>query len=75
MRVINEEIIIHSYEIKDSKFKDSPFCIYIQIEHKGEKKIIFTSSVNIRERLEDYPPKRFPCYATITLDGKAFILN
>lgn len=56
--VLNIEILVTAFEVKESKFPDK--CDYyttIQYEIDGEKYVTFTGSGVLRKQLEDYEDK------------------
>ena len=74
--VINREILITGFKIKESKFKkeSSPRCLTLQFEMAGSKHIIFTGSNVLTDQIEKYKNeipfltviKRIDRYCTFT---------
>ena len=72
-RVLNKEIIVHSYEIKDSKYdRGNGKCLYIQIELDGQKRVLFTGSGVLMETIQKVPADAFPFTTTIVKDNDRF---
>lgn len=75
-RLLNQEIIVHSYKINESKFnKNSSQCLCLQIEVKGEMKVVFTGSKILMETIQKVPEQAFPFLTIITQEGEAFQFN
>jgi len=76
-KVLNQEIIIHQFKLKDSKFENSNSekCLNIQIELKGEKYVLFTGSKILAETIQQVPEEDFPFETTITKEGESFQFN
>jgi hypothetical protein len=75
-KVIGKEIIAHHYEIKQSKFptETNDKCLYIQIELKGEKRVIFTTSkylMDLCEQAKDH----FPFTTTIVKEEMTLLFK
>jgi len=72
--ILNQEIIIHSYEVKPSKITDkgSGICLHMQIEYEGLKRAFFCGSKILKGLLEQVPKDRFPFKATIIKNGERF---
>lgn len=66
-RILNKEIIVHGFEIKDSKFegRGNGKCLYLQIEWKEEKHVVFTSSIYLMDMIGKVAPEDFPFTTTI----------
>lgn len=66
-RILNVEITVLHFKIEDSKFKDKGKgkCLYLQIEFKGEKNVVFTGSENLMEMINQVRPEDFPFTTTI----------
>lgn len=62
--ILNQEILILGYKIKDSKHKVGTRYLTIQFKLKDVSKIVFTGSSVLQEQLEKYK-ERLPFYATI----------
>lgn len=77
MKVLNQEIIVHAYRINKSKFENSSSdkCLHLQIEHKGEKHVLFTGSKILAETIQQVPEDSFPFATTITKEGETFQFN
>jgi hypothetical protein len=66
-RLLNREIIIHDFEIKESKIKDKGTgkCLYLQIEIKNEKHVVFSGSAYLMDMITQVPDNGFPFETTI----------
>jgi hypothetical protein len=66
-RILNKEIIVHGFEIKDSKFtgKGHGKCMYLQITFDNEKRVVFTSSVYLMNMIGKVVTDDFPFKTTI----------
>lgn len=63
-RVLNQPIIVHKYKIENSKI-NSGKCLHLQIEYKGEKRVIFTGSTVLLDTILKLPADAFPFETTI----------
>lgn len=72
--VFNEEIIIHSYKIADSKFPKPgrERCLHLQVELNGEMRVMFLTSTSLINVLERIPRDEFPFKTTIKKNQKRF---
>jgi hypothetical protein len=77
LKVLNQEIIVHAYKIKESKFQKENFekCLQIQIEFKGEKHVLFTGSKVLAETIQQVKQENLPFITTITKEGETFQFN
>ncbi len=66
-KVLDEQIAIYGYRIEDSKFQDrgNGKCLYLQIEFKGEKRVLFTGSVALQNLIIKIPKEELPITTTI----------
>jgi len=71
--VINEEIIILGYNIKDSKYKDSNY-LTLQIQRNDKKYVIFTGSEVLIDQIKKYE-NEIPFLATIRKINKYYSLT
>ncbi len=73
-KVLNREIAVYGFNIKNSKFPDigNGKCLYLQIELNGEKRILFTGSVVLQERIKKVNEVDFPFLATIVKDNERY---
>ncbi|WP_454060116.1 hypothetical protein [Elizabethkingia ursingii] len=71
-KVLNTEIIIHDYKIKDSEKIPGTKYLTLQITRKGEKEIIFTSAKTLMDMIEQVPKDKFPFMTTITQEDQMF---
>ncbi len=63
--VLNKELIITGYRIKESKYpKSGPKCLTLQIVLDDKKHILFTGSTVLLEQMEKYQDN-LPFIATI----------
>ncbi len=61
------------YMIKDSKFgKNNEKCLYLQIEFKGRKHVIFTGSIVLLEMIQKVPKSDFPFKTIIIKEDEHF---
>lgn len=64
--VLNKEILIVGYRLKDSKYHKTLPCLTLQFElnDAAERRILFTSSTVLTEQIETYR-EELPFYTTI----------
>lgn len=65
----NKVVIVEFYEVGPSKKKIGTLCTTIQIIYEEKKRIIFTSSIGLRNRLEQLTQDRFPFRAMIVKEN------
>jgi hypothetical protein len=65
--VFDKDIILHAYEIRDSKYPRKPGekCIWMQIELEEKKRVCFTTSVVLMKTLEQVDREQFPIQTRI----------
>jgi len=67
-RVLNEEITVHRYKIEKSNFeKGDGMRLVLQIEWKASMHILFTSSVTLKEMIQNVPKDKFPFTTAIRM--------
>ena len=69
-KILNREIVVHSYKIEESKVKafqerGSGKCLHLQISFNNEMHIMFTSSSGLIETIRQIPDDKFPFLTTI----------
>ena len=63
--VLNIEIIVHGFEIKDSTKKAGTKYLTLQIEKEENKRVLFTGSNNLMDVISQIPNDKFPFKTTI----------
>ena len=71
-KVINTEIIINDYKIKDSEKRPGTKYLTLQITRKGEKEVIFTAAKTLMDMIEQVPKDEFPFMTTITQEDQMY---
>lgn len=71
-KILNTEIIVHDYKIKDSEKKPGTKYLTLQISRKGEKEIVFTGSKTLMDMIEQVPKDKFPFVTTISQEDQMF---
>ena len=73
-KVLNKEITVHHYEIKDSKYPErgSDKCLYIQISFENNKYVAFSIAKILMKTLDKIPAKDFPFKTTIVNDNDQY---
>lgn len=69
-KIINKEVVVYDYVIKDSKYKDK--CLYLQIEMDGTRHVVFTGSKILIHNIEKVPKEGFPFKTTIVQENERF---
>lgn len=76
--ILNEEIIIHNYRIKDSRYSKNESGKYLTLQisknEKDEKKVVFTGSDVLIEQMEKYG-RELPFAATIRKINRYYTLT
>ncbi|ODS87274.1 MAG: hypothetical protein ABS44_11700 [Chryseobacterium sp. SCN 40-13] len=71
-KILNSEIIVHDYKIKDSEKKPGTKYLTLQISRKGEKEVVFTGSKTLMDMIEQVPKEKFPFATIITQDDQMY---
>ncbi|MDR3026020.1 hypothetical protein [Chryseobacterium sp.] len=71
-KILNSEIIIHDFIIKDSEKKPGTKYLTLQICRKGEKEIVFTGSKTLMDMIEQVSKEKFPFTTTIIQEDQMF---
>ncbi|MBL7902924.1 MAG: reverse transcriptase [Bacteroidia bacterium] len=72
-RILNREITVHSFQIKESKFdRGNGKCLYMQIEVDQQKRVLFTGSGVLMDTIQQIPVDSFPFITTIVKENDRF---
>lgn len=73
-RVVNREIIVHKFHIKDSNFKDkgNGKCLHLQIGIGEIKHVVFTGSGVLMEQIQSVPKNDFPFSTKIVKENERY---
>jgi hypothetical protein len=63
--IIDKEITVLDYRVKDSKYSRDGMCLTLQIQYNGETRVIFSGSGVLLEDIEKLPKEAFPFTTTI----------
>lgn len=69
-RVLNTEIVVYSYDIKDSTVKAGTKLLTLQISKGDTKHIIFTGSRVLQDMIQQVPKENFPFRTTIVRESE-----
>lgn len=72
-KILNKEITIHEFKIENSKFHGE--CLYLQIEHKNERCVIFTGSTTLINQIRQVPQEGFPFQTTIIEQDERYLFT
>jgi len=73
--VLNKELVITGYKIKESKYpKSGPKCLMLQVILDDRKHVLFTGSVVLLEQIEKYQ-NHLPFLATIRKIDRYYTLT
>lgn len=71
--ILDIPISVHDFRIEDSKYgKRDAKCLYLQIEHEGSKRILFTGSNVLIDIINQIPQTSFPFKTTIVKEMEWF---
>lgn len=72
--VLNKDITVIGYKIEDSKFKEkgNGKCLNLQIEYKGEKRVMFSGSGYLMAAIQKVGKDDFPFTTVIIKKNKSF---
>ena len=62
-KILNKEIVIHGYKMKDSKYTEK--CLCLQILLGDTKRVIFTGSKKLIDLISQVGEEKFPISTTI----------
>lgn len=68
--ILNVEVIVHGFEIKDSTKKQGTKYLTLQIEKDQVKRVVFTGSRNLMDVIAQVPKDKFPFKTTIVKQDK-----
>ncbi|MFL9835010.1 hypothetical protein [Chryseobacterium terrae] len=68
--ILNEEIIVYDFEIKDSTKKSGTKYLTLQIEIDHKKRVVFTSGKTLMDVIEQIPHDKFPFKTIIRRNDK-----
>lgn len=68
--LINEEIIVYDFEIKDSTKKAGTKYLTLQIEKENKKRVVFTSGKTLMDVVQQIPKDKFPFKTIIKKNDK-----
>jgi len=69
-KLLNVEITIHDFKIGDSIKKIGTKMLTIQIEYKGERRVVFTGATILQQLIQQVPKHEFPFKTTIVKQGE-----
>lgn len=70
-KILNKEIKVLAFRLKNSKIEKDGFYIQMQIEVDDERKVLFTNSTVLKEQLQRYK-EHLPFCTTIIKNNKYF---
>lgn len=73
-KILNREIIVHTFKIDDSKFNTGK-CLCIQIELNSTKHVVFTGSTMLAEAIKQVPKEGFPFKTTIVSENDMYVFT
>lgn len=69
-KLLNVEITVHDFKIGDSTKKIGSKMLTLQIEHKGERRVVFTGATILQQLIQQIPKEEFPFKTTIVKQGE-----
>lgn len=69
-KILNKEITVHDYKIEKSKYNGE--CLYLQIEFKESKCVVFTGSVSLMNQIKQVEKDDMPFQTTIIQENERF---
>lgn len=69
-KIVNVLVTVLDYKIEPSKYeKGYDKCLHLQIELRGEKRVVFIGAKRLIETIEQIPRAEFPFETTIVRDN------
>lgn len=68
--ILNTEIIVEGFKIKDSTKKQGTQYLTLQIEKEENKRVVFTGSKNLMDLINQVPEDKFPFKTIIRKNDK-----
>lgn len=68
-KILNIPITVLAYKIGQSTVKKGTTLLTMQIEHKGERRVVFTGATILQQLIQQIPPEDFPFTTTIIKNG------
>lgn len=73
-KILNRQIVVHDYDIRDSKYEGKGKCLFLQISINDSKRVVFTSAKKLIEDIVEIADEDFPFITTITeIDGSSML--
>ncbi|WP_286385121.1 hypothetical protein [Myroides odoratimimus] len=69
-RILNTEIVVYGYDIKDSTVKAGTKLLTLQISRNETKHIVFTGSKVLQDMIQQVPKENFPFKTTIVRESE-----
>lgn len=70
-KVLNTEITVHECKVEPSK-KNEGQCLTMQIEYKGEMRVVFTGATALIDVVNQLPADAYPFNTTIVKNNERF---
>jgi hypothetical protein len=71
VKILNTEVIVHECAIKPST-KNAGQCLHMQIEHRQEKRVVFTGAAALIDVARQLPQDAFPFKTTIVKNDQRY---
>lgn len=75
MKVLNQEIIVHDFKVKESKYDNWGDVMHLQLEFKEELHVLFTGSKVLMKQIKEVPKDKFPFRTIIVKQGESFVFK
>ena len=72
-KILNKKITVHDYKMEDSKYEGK--CLFMQITHDEEKRVVFTGAKGLIEMIEQIPKGEFPFATTIIEEDERYLFT
>lgn len=70
--ILDQPIVVHSYEIRPSNKKAGTDYLYVQITYKNEMRLLWSASIYLMKDLSNVPIEGFPFNAKVVRNYKSF---
>lgn len=71
VKILNTEVIVHECKIQPSKQNDG-LCLHMQIEHRQEKRVVFTGAVALIDVARQLPADAYPFKTVIVKNDQRY---
>lgn len=69
-KILNVDIIVEDFKEEKSKYEGKGQCLYMQIIHQAQQRVVFVGSKNLLEMIKAVPKEKFPFKTRIVKENE-----